>query len=160
MSALKFTIAEKLAFKQKLVATGEAVLRQRIQFGIQSISEVQQAANAEEKSSAGDKYETGRAMSHLEKDMLSRQLQANQSELHAFSAVSATNIYDSVQPGSVVHCTTVVFFIAAGLGKILIDNSPVYFLSPAAPVTLQLLNKKPGHQFLFNNVTTVIAEVF
>jgi hypothetical protein len=34
----------------------------------------QQSANSEEKSSAGDKYETSRAMGHLEKDMHARQL--------------------------------------------------------------------------------------
>ena len=45
------------------------MIKQRIAAATLAIENAQSAANAEEKSSAGDKYETSRAMSHLEKDM-------------------------------------------------------------------------------------------
>ena len=40
----------------------------RIRVAQEAIQQAQQAANMEEKSTAGDKYETGRAMAHLEKE--------------------------------------------------------------------------------------------
>jgi hypothetical protein len=46
----------------------------RIRVAKEAMQQAQQAANAEEKSTAGDKYETGRAMAHLEKEKAAAQL--------------------------------------------------------------------------------------
>ncbi len=120
----------------------------------------QDAANSEEKSSAGDKYETGRAMSHLEKDMHARQLAANKNELAALLAVESNLLHLSVTTGSVIICDENSFFIAAGLGKITFKNKVLYLLSPNAPVAKSLLNKITGDRINFNNKEMTINEVF
>jgi hypothetical protein len=56
------TSREKIAFKSKLKNFGLGMLRQRIGTAQEDMNRAQEAANSEEKSSAGDKYETGRAM--------------------------------------------------------------------------------------------------
>lgn len=48
-------------------------IEERITITKLAIANAQEAANSQDKSSAGDKYETGRAMGHLEKDMYARQ---------------------------------------------------------------------------------------
>ena len=68
---------QKIDFKKALKTRCIEILEQRIDASYNSMQNAQAAANEEEKSSAGDKYETGRAMNHLEKDMHARQLAAN-----------------------------------------------------------------------------------
>ena len=120
----------------------------------------QAAANAEEKSSAGDKYETARAMGQLEKDMHAGQLMANKQELAALLNIDSNKLYDSVSTGSVVVCDNLSFFIASGLGKISIEEKDIYFLSPAAPMAKLLLNKIVADLISFNKKEMIIRDIF
>jgi len=136
------------------------MIEQRIAAAAVAIAHAQAAANAEEKSSAGDKYETSRAMSHLEKDMHARQLSANRSELAALCSINFTGLYEAAVPGSFIVCKDCSFFIAAGLGKINFEEQPVYLLSPRSPVAVALLKKKQGDTIVFNKIARVIDAVF
>lgn len=151
---------QKIAFKIKLHRHCIAIIQQRINAAIESMQNAQAAANSEEKSSAGDKYETSRAMSHLEKDMHARQLAANQHELAALLAVECNTIHTSVSTGSIIACNDVTFYIAAGLGKICFEGETIYVLSPNAPVAKSLLQKVAGNKVSFNNKELIIAAVF
>ena len=151
---------QKLQYKKRLYQHCIEIIQERIDATIQSMQDAQAAANNEEKSSAGDKYETGRAMSHLEKDMHARQLAANKNELAALLAVDCNSIYTSVKTGSIITCKENRFFIAAGLGKVLFENETVYLLSPNAPLAKSMLNKIAGNTISFNNKEMTIREVF
>ncbi|MFM7852135.1 MAG: 3-oxoacyl-ACP synthase, partial [Flammeovirgaceae bacterium] len=50
------------------------MIQERQHYSRLAMSSAQDAANAEEKSSAGDKYETGRAMAQIERDKAAMQL--------------------------------------------------------------------------------------
>ncbi len=153
-------IKEKAAFKNRLYQHCIAIIQQRINAAIESMQNAQAAANSEEKSSAGDKYETSRAMSHLEKDMHARQLTANQHELAALLAVDCNTIHTSVSTGSIVTCNDITFYIAAGLGKISFEGDAIYVLSPNAPVAKSLLHKVVGDRVSFNNKELIISTIF
>ena len=158
---LRDTMAiQKLNYKKKLHQHCIAIIKERIAAIVQSMENAQAAANSEEKSSAGDKYETSRAMSHLEKDMQGRQLAANQNELAAFMAIDCKNLFTTVAAGSIVKAGGLTFFIAAGLGKITFEGSIVYLISPNAPVAKSLLGKVKGNKLNFNNKDITITEVF
>jgi hypothetical protein len=140
---------ERLAHKHLLKQYCEQIILQRIAITQQAMENAQTAANQEGKSSAGDKYETARAMSHLEKDMHARQLMAHQQELIALRAIEVTTIYNAPAPGAFIQCTSAGFFIAAGLGRQLVNNEPVIFLSPGSPLAQQLMCKKVGDEIEF-----------
>ena len=80
-------------FKNKLRQFAQDFIQQQITLARTMIGNAREAANSEEKSSAGDKYETSRAMSHLEKDMHSRQLAEIIRELATLHAINVNNIY-------------------------------------------------------------------
>ena len=63
------TLNEKRLSKEKIFQAVKKILEERITICQQKIDNAQQAANEEEKSSAGDKYETTMAMLQGEKDM-------------------------------------------------------------------------------------------
>jgi hypothetical protein len=154
------TTAEKILFKQTLKQAGLAIIGQRIMAAQALMDEAQQAANQEGKSSAGDKYETARAMGHLQKDMYARQLTEQAKERAALHAINVDAIAEAAAPGAYVQCERVAFFIAAGLGKQVIDGNTLFFLSPQAPLALLMQHKKPGDHFVFNQTRTIIVDLF
>jgi len=154
------TREEKITFKTNLKQFCQALIEQRIQTTRGLINDAQQAANSEEKSSAGDKYETARAMGHMAKDMHARQLAEHLKELAHLQEVNVTEIYNAVSTGAFVQCSNIALFIAAGAGKQVVDGRQVLFLSPTAPLAQLIKNKKVGDSFMLNGVSMVIEEVF
>jgi len=152
--------AEKIAFKNRLKHWALDHIGQRIAASGEAIDQAQQAANQEEKSSAGDKYETGRAMGHLQKDMHSRQLAESIRELASLHAVNTGLLYTVAGPGALVRGPEVAFFIAAGLGRQLWEGQTIFFLSPQAPLAGMLKDKRPGESLVFNGAPILILEIF
>ena len=131
--------------KQRLKAWAEAHIQERVAAARAAMDEAQAAANGEEKSSAGDKYETGRAMGHLQKDLHARQLAEALRDLAALHAV----------PGALMEFSDVCLFISIGLGKQMVDGQKVFFLSPLAPLAKQLIDKRPGDVLSFGELLAV-----
>jgi hypothetical protein len=155
-----FSTIERAGYKMRLMQQCIALIEKRIAANATAITNAQDAANSEEKSSAGDKYETSRAMSHLEKDMHSRQLAANRTELAALLNIDCSVLSNTIKTGSLIQCTTCSFFIAAGLGKINFEGTDVYLLSPNAPLAAMLFKKQQGDLFSFNKMELLIEVVF
>ena len=154
------TDADKITCKHKLKLFALAIIEQRITAAKTIIKNAQEAANSEGKSSAGDKYETARAMSHLEKDMHSRQLAQQIEEQALLHQVKTDIIYHSAIAGACIVSSSMIFFIAAGLGKQIVEERNIIFLSPHAPLAKLLQHKKAGDHFLFNGTQTTILEVY
>jgi hypothetical protein len=154
------TEPEKIAFKNKLKLAAQQVIEQRIAVAKTLINNAQEAANSEEKRSAGDKYETARAMSQLEKEMHSRQLAQQIQEMALLNAVKTDVIYTTVITGACIECAEMILFIAAGLGKQTVEGKPVIFLSPQAPLAKQLQHKKAGEHFVFSGREITIAAIY
>ena len=151
---------QKLTWKATLKQFGLQLITQRIEAARQQAVQAQESANSEEKSSAGDKYETGRAMGHLQKDMFARQQAEHTREFAALQQIKTDILYSSIVPGSFIHCPQIGIFIAAGLGRQSIDGQTILFLSPAAPLANTLKNKKPGDIITFNGQSLLIEDIF
>jgi hypothetical protein len=154
------TDAEKIAYKNTLKQWALDSIRSRISTAKEAMSQAQEAANSEEKSSAGDKYETGRAMGHLQKDMHARQLAESVKELAALQAIPIDALCPDGRPGALLRGDDIAFFISAGLGKQTIEGRSVVFLSPLAPLAAMLHGKKAGDKVPFNKTAVCIREVF
>jgi hypothetical protein len=154
------TETEKIAFKNSLKLAAQHIIEQRIAGAKTLINNAQEAANSEEKSSAGDKYETARAMNQLEKEMHSKQLAQQLKELALLHEVKADVVYTKVVPGACIECAGTVFFIAAGLGKQTIEDKLIIYLSPLAPLAKSLHHKKAGDQFLFSGKEVIIDAIY
>ncbi len=147
------TEAQKIAHKKRLQKNCIDVIEGRIHNIRISMNAAQATANNEEKSSAGDKFETSRAMSHLEKDMYAKQLSSNMKEIESLLSVDCKR-------GSFVNCGTISFFIASGLGKLSFENEIVFFVSPVAPVLKILSGKTTGETIIFNKEQYTIKDVY
>lgn len=154
------TDAEKIAYKHNLKRWALDHIAQRIAAAREVIDQAREATNNEEKSSAGDKYETARAMGQLQQEMYARQLSEYIKELAVLHSVNTETLSPEGKAGAFLQGENLAFFIAAGLGRHVIDGKPVFFLSPQAPLAKLLQNKKPGDHITFNNINTTIQMVF
>ncbi|NMM47535.1 3-oxoacyl-ACP synthase [Marinigracilibium pacificum] len=117
----------------------------------QGMKEAQDSANNETKSSAGDKYETGRAMAQLEKDKFSAQLAENRKILQVLNSINLNKNHSIVESGALVFTTSGNYYISVSLGKIVIDNTDFFAISPITPLANALLNLKKDDIFVFRN---------
>jgi len=159
-NAHHMTPQDKLAFKALLKQAGMDLIQERIATARALMDNAQEAANHEEKSSAGDKYETGRAMGHLEKELHSRQLSENLKELALLREINAGILYSEATGGAFIDTPGLSLFLAAGLGRQTVAGKTILFLSPHAPLARGLLRKKPGDTFLFKGGQHAIIDLF
>lgn len=160
MATYPVTNPRKIAWKQALKNACIQLLHARIANIEQAMLEARESANSEEKSSAGDKYETSRAMGHLAQEMQSKQLEIAKHELDFIDRLNTTSIFASVSPGAVVISTDIIFYVSLGLGNTEVDGHKVMFLSAKAPIATLLHQKKAGDVFMFNKKSIRIIDVF
>lgn len=106
-----------------------------------SLKGLQKAANEETKSTAGDKYETGRAMAMLEKEKFAARYQEAEKQLRTLRQIRLTKNH-LVQTGSLVKANDIWYFIAASLGKVQFEAEDIYVISAVAPLAQALLGMR------------------
>lgn len=125
-------------------------VQKRMEAAQHAIIEAQKASNDDTKSSAGDKYETGRAMMQQETDRNMVQLnEANKLNI-ALNQVTANGESDHVITGSLVITNHGNFYIAVSAGMFTINKEQYFAVSPASPIGLMLRGQKKGGEFTLN----------
>ena len=146
-------------YKVKLKKYAEDILQQRIDAAKQAMLNAQDAANSEDKSSAGDKYETARAMGQLDREMNAKQFEEAKRELAALQQLYVLESSPVVIPGSFVKTNKGDFFISSGLGIHTVEGKKIGFLSVKSPLAIPLLGKAVGDTFQFQGQTWKIEEL-
>ncbi len=125
----------------------------------QAIDEAQQASKDDTKSSAGDKYETGRAMMQQETDRNMAQLnEANKLKV-ALNAINPTAVQTIIDTGSLVKTNNGNFYIAIGAGTLSVNGESYFAISPASPIGLKLKGLKVGDRFELNGKEYLIEQI-
>lgn len=132
---------------------------ERILTASEAIKAARDSSNDDTKSSAGDKYETGRAMMQQDIDRQTLQLGEAQKLKLLLTKIDPEKITDTVQNGSLVFTNQGIFYIAISAGLIKIDNQNYLIVSAASPIGTQLLTKAKGSKFQFNNRPYEISSV-
>jgi transcription elongation GreA/GreB family factor len=151
---------EKLKFKFRLYEECESILLGKEANAVEQILDAQNAANSEDKSSAGDKHETGRALSQNTRDLNARILSEIKHDIGIFESIKFNVIYDKVNVGAIVITEDNNFFIAVGCGNIYLNEHQFITLSSKSPLVQALLGKEIGSKIIFNNRSILIQEIF
>lgn len=134
-------------FKLRLHAYCIALLEQRIAGNKLAMEDAQQSANSEEKSSAGDKYETGRAMSQIQRDMSAKQMKTAMDELAELKKINTDQTYSKAIKGALIKTSSSLIYMAAGLGMIEFESEKVAIISLTSPLATELAGKIAGSTF-------------
>lgn len=131
----------------------------RISSAEDAIQNAQLSANEETKSSAGDKYETGRAMAQLEIEKNTVQLNESKKLLNALEQIKEDGSNKMIQVGSLAITNQGNYYLAISAGKFTINGIDYFAISPAAPVGKLLNGRVKGDHFDFNGRKFVVEDV-
>lgn len=126
------------------------MVEQRLETGRQALKSAEDGAEQETKSSAGDKYETGREMMQQEKNRAMAQLNEANKLLVALQGISTNGETAKVQAGSVIDTDKGNFYLSISAGVIKYEGREYFAVSPASPIGAKLMGKQKDDSFDMN----------
>ena len=128
--------------------------RDRIQKKIRSLKDAMDDLKGdlenESKSSAGDKYETGREMINIEWNKLSQQIVQFEKQVKILNRIEHMEPSDSVQLGSIVDTGKAKYFISVPVGELFLKDERYYAIGVQSPIGKAIIGKKQGETGSFN----------
>lgn len=119
-----------------------------------------QESNADnDKSTAGDKYDTERSMVHQEMDKLIKQVEIEGKILNQLEKMEAVKKMESAGQGSIVHTNMGIYLLGAACGKVKVEKELVFGVSMASPLAQAMHGKKAGEVFSLNGNEFQLKEV-
>jgi len=145
--------------KPALHALCHAFIEQRISAARTAMQAAQESSSSETKSSAGDKYETGREMANAERDRNAAHMQQAQQLQAELARINPEAVCDTVRPGALVATSMGRFYISVSAGKLAVEGPEVFAVSAAAPVAVALKGRRAGEQVVFNGKPVRVTAV-
>lgn len=137
----------------------EEILLNRISQAKKALDDIIFSRDNESKSTAGDKYETGRAMMQQAQQQQEIQVQTSVNLLQHLRTLRTEKVAMEVGLGSLVETNQGLFYLAIGLGEIQYEDTVVHVVSMASPLAQLLANKKKGDVFELRDRSYEILEV-
>ena len=113
----------------------------------------------ETKSSAGDKYETARAMIQLENEKLSNQIHEIELNYQKLNTIKDFQTSKSISLGSIIFTDKENYYLAVAADSCKINSKVFYCISPKSPVGKLLIGKKINQSIRFNDIESIILEI-
>ena len=145
--------------KKKIFQVLMAILQKQVQNSEEAIDRAEESKLEEDKSSAGDKFETGRAMMQREQEMNEMQLVKTRQQITTLKKVDLNRLHQKAEMGSLVVTQQGTYFIAIGIGKVNVEGQPVLCISLDSPMGQLLQNKVEGDTFTFQNKEVRVLSV-
>lgn len=148
--------------KSEVISRALEMLGERVIYLKVELAALNHSKGEDTKSSAGDKFETGREMIAQEISKIESQLHQAQQQQHALFQIRDKKITSSsISSGSLVLLGEQWFFISVSLGEVFLeeDSPRVFLLSKLAPLGKLLLGKKEKDQVLFRGKPQLIQKV-
>ncbi|WP_226064072.1 hypothetical protein [Kaistella polysaccharea] len=67
---------------------------------------------------------------------------------------------ERVQVGSIVFTNKARFYISVSLGEFFFEGDRFYAISEESPMAKTMFGKKPGDEFILNNISQVIEQIW
>jgi hypothetical protein len=119
-----------------------------------------QESNADnDKSTAGDKYDTERSMVHQEMDKLIKQTEIEGYILNQLEQMNPDKHFSSAASGGLISTNKGNYLLGAACGKVMLDKTLVFGVSMASPLAKAMLGKTKGDVFSLNGNDFEIKEI-
>lgn len=146
--------------KKQLIDACEAYVEAKLHNVQQVVLDLEAALKLETKCSMGDKYETDRAMLHLEFEKVAGQAEGFKKLRRTLSIIPIASTGDVVGFGSIVKTTAANYFISIPAGEIIVEGEKFYAVGAGAPIAEILSGKTSGNYVTFNGRELHIEEIF
>ena len=146
--------------KEKIFQAAIRQLKEKISLLQQERKAVSEGILEDTKSSAGDKFETGRE--NMTQDLKTiegtiEKLQEDLDEIYRVQSIKSNS--EAVREGSLIQLGTDFFLISASIGQLEVDGKKYFLLSRNSPLGQVLIGKKKGENVLFRGKPQAILDV-
>lgn len=148
-----------MTLKEKIHGQCLALLNEKIHVLEVMMRELGEGVKANDKSSAGDKHETARAMIQIEQENIQRQMTGLEEQKALLQKIDAGLKSASVVKGSLVKTDKGYVFLSLALGKIILDGVAVMVLSPQSPLGMRLMGLKANQCAEMNGISYRIEAI-
>lgn len=145
--------------KSALLSKAQQTLREQIKDIQHQLAELQNSSEVEEKSSAGDKYETHQEMIHQSRDILEKRLSSSRTMLNQLNAVPVKEL-NKVQEGALVKLPMGNIWVSVPMGKVVLEGKDFQLVSQDSPLIQALWEMKKGESGNFRGNSITISEIF
>ena len=118
-----------------------------------------ESRDSDTKSSAGDKFETGREMMQREMDKISASIDQSKNQLNFLSKINLNRPYSTVDLGCLTITDQGIYYISIGLGKVEINAEIIYAISLDSPIGQLFKGKRVGDELEFRGKTLKINQL-
>ena len=130
-----------MSIKKQLYQQLQEQVDQRVSNAQKAMKAAEDSKNNETKSSAGDKFETSRAMMQGEEERNKIQLVKAVDLQRQLAQIDITKTSKIVVLGSIVFSNQGNYFLSIGLGKIVLEDTTYFAISLASPIGQLLFGK-------------------
>ncbi|WP_026913758.1 hypothetical protein [Christiangramia portivictoriae] len=145
--------------KQELLEKCEQFIQQKTTALQDAMQGLKQDLENESKSSAGDKFETGREMINIEWNKLSNQLQQYEQMQSVLNRISLQSATGTIKTGSLVFTDKANYFISIPAGELIVQSTKIYAIGSKAPVAIAMLGKTENESYTFNQQSVRIEKI-
>jgi len=131
----------------------------RISNATEALQQTQEASNHDTKSSAGDKFETGREMAQQDINRNKQLLADAQQQKAVLLGLAELGESATVRSGSLVQTSQGHFFISISAGQLQVGGKVYFAISSASPIGKLLIGKSKGDTFDFNGKHYLIEQI-
>jgi len=134
-------------------------IEQRIITANEALKQAQEASNDDTKSSAGDKFETGREMAQQDINRNKQLLADAQQQKAMLQSLKDLAVTPIARNGSLVMTNQSNFYISISAGQLQLEGKTYFAISAASPIGKLLIGKTVGSDFSFNGKTYLIQRL-
>lgn len=136
--------------KKDVLIKVKEFIEKRMQNSFEAMEAAKNSANEEGKSSAGDKYETARAMGQLDREMNGRMYDQARQERLLLDKIDLKNTPTKAVFGALIKTNIGYYFLSIGAGLITLNNDKIMAISLNSPIGQAIAGKTLGESFIFN----------
>lgn len=144
--------------KEQLLQTAKTFLKEQIANLDKELKELQQSAEAEEKSSAGDKFETHQEMLNQHRTILEKRLSSSKVMLNQLNGVPVKQS-STVEEGSLLKVAVGFVWVSVPFGKLDLEGISYQLVSPDSPLVQALWGLKEGDSGTFRDKSLKIEKL-
>lgn len=145
--------------KEKIQQEVKQKISDKINICESKMKSLYESKTADTKSSAGDKFETSRAMIQIEESQVQKQYKEAK-DMAAMHVQNLRIITEAViDLNSLVVANQMIFYISVSLGKLTLEDTTIFCISEKAPIAKRLIGKRIGEHIQLNDQDLEIKEV-
>ncbi|MHA8066369.1 3-oxoacyl-ACP synthase [Aquirufa sp. ROCK2-A2] len=145
--------------KGKLIDLIKEDLKKKIEEMKRDFQLARESRNSDTKSSAGDKFETGREMMQKEMDKCAMMIDMHQLQLNTMDQIKELKTSTKIEKGSLIQTNQGNYLLSIGLGKLELEGKPYFVISTDSPIGSLLKGKKTGDKIVFRGNTIEILQI-